>query len=49
MMDIVRDPDVGALFAVLMIVKLSDSDLITTATIYTPNAVSSANVVPEQN
>jgi [CysO sulfur-carrier protein]-S-L-cysteine hydrolase len=49
MMEIVRDPDVGALFVVLMIVKLSDSELVTTATVYTPAAVSSASVVREEH
>jgi proteasome lid subunit RPN8/RPN11 len=47
MIDIVRDPDVGALFVVLMIAKLCDSQLVATATVYTPTATSSAQLVHE--
>jgi hypothetical protein len=48
MIDIVRDPDVGALFVVLMIVKLCDSQLVATAAVYTPTAISSAQLVCEE-
>lgn len=49
MIDIVRDPDVGALFVVLVIVRLCDSELVTTATVYSPMAISSAQVIREDH